>query len=98
VTIRTKYLATKSKESMDNNRILLSIGSDGAISFFHMKDAKAILLYPDQAKAMLRFIGDVCLCPKPDANKFGMDNGCGICGKTILFNTSNCKEQTKESE
>ena len=86
MSIRTKYISTKSKECKDNNRTLLSIGGDGAISFVKMtKPMQTILLYPDQVKAMLSFIGDVCLCEKPDVNKLGMDNSCAKCGKVILF-------------
>lgn len=53
--IRTKYIKTKSKECADDNEILVSIGSDDSISIVHMKDMKAILLYPDQVKEFLSF-------------------------------------------
>lgn len=54
MNIRTKYITTKSKESIDNNKILLSIDSDGDVSL--IQDMKGILLYADQVQEFLRFV------------------------------------------
>jgi hypothetical protein len=96
MSLRTKYISTKSKECINNNRTLVSVGSDGAISFIHMpKPMQSILLYPDQVKALLQFIGPVCFCDEPTINKFGMDNSCAKCGKPVIFQTSKPKQTTE---
>jgi hypothetical protein len=54
--IRTKYVTTSSKESYDENQILLSIDEGGDLSIIKMKPMQAILLYADQVEALLSFL------------------------------------------
>ena len=52
----TKYIKTKSKECVDNNRTLVTIAHDGSISFIKMKPMAAVLLYPDQVMKFLNLM------------------------------------------
>jgi hypothetical protein len=53
----TKYIRTKSKECIDNNRTLVTLANDGAVSFIKMtRPMQSILLYPDQVKEFLQMV------------------------------------------
>ena len=54
----TKYIRTKSKECVDNNRTLVTLAHDGSVSFIHMRPMAAVLLYPDQVREIIKLAED----------------------------------------